>query len=221
MNKELQQKLERPFDANVVKKRRGPGGKDLSYVAVTEYVKRLNECFGTAWGFEITSREQFENQVIVEGRLVAGGVVKSGIGGAELRRSRDGELLSLADAFKAASSDALKRCCRLLGIGLALYDGEDVPAKPAPPTKQGTGDFSAFQRQDAGGRISRAQLSKLRELVYEVGSQWPSFKAWVKEEHGVAIEYASKRLASELIGDLIKANARRGNGRYPQQGEHQ
>ncbi len=131
--------------------------------------------------------------------------------------------MSLGDAFKTASSDCLKRCCRLWGIGLALYDNEETSAPPKesePPSRSIFG--SAKPSNDQHGRVSRAQLEKLRELVAELGAQWPSFKGWVKEEHGVAVEYATRQLASELIGDLIgKAQARRGNGDSSQLGSLQ
>lgn len=218
MNKELREKLERPFDAKAIRKRRGPGNKEFSYVAVGEYVSRLNQVLGTEnWSFRITAREHHEREVLVEGILVAAGTEKFGIGGAELRRTRDGEIMSLSDSFKAASSDCLKRCCRLLGIGLALYQTDKVvDASPAQGQVSGGRGVSIFEpptQQERGGRISRAQLDKLHQLVDELGAEWASFRSYIKEQHGVAVEYASKQLASDLIGDLIaKAQARRGNG---------
>lgn len=230
MNKELKQQLEKAFPAKAIKKRRGPGGKELSYAPVAFYIARLNECFGNGWGFEITAREHHADQVIVEGRLIADGVVKSGIGGAELRRGRDGELMSLGDAFKAASSDCLKRCCRLWGIGLGLYEDDEAVAH-VPEQRQSNrsqssnsifGGTNARAGNDQHGRVSRAQLDKLRELVEELGAEWSRFRAHVKEHHNVAVEYSSKTLASELIGDLInKAQARRGNGDAAQLGRTQ
>tara|TARA_R110002096_G_C14660074_1_gene727636 strand:- start:1198 stop:1866 length:669 start_codon:yes stop_codon:yes gene_type:complete len=219
MTEEQKLKLERPFEPKLVRKRRGPGGKELSYVPVTDYIGRLNECFGSGWSFEITAREQYENQVVVEGRLIADGVIKAGIGGADLRRNRDGEMTSLADAMKTASSDALKRCCRLWGIGLALYVEEENEAAP-PPNQAPTSVFGASKpRNEEQGRVTRAQLDKLRQLVAELGAEWASFRHWVKKEHNVALEYASRSLASEIIGELIhKAQARRGNGHASQPG---
>lgn len=224
MDEKLREKLERPFDAKVVKARRGPGGKSLSYAAVSAYIARLNECFGNdCWSFEITAREQYDQQVVVEGRLVAAGVIKAGLGGAELRRGRDGELMSLGDAFKTASSDCLKRCARLWGIGLALYEDIEVDAHMPEQRHPSSSIFASSKASnDQHGRVSRAQLDKLRELVAELGAQWPSFKDWVKGEHGVAIEYASRQVASELIADLItKAQARGGNGDASQLGRMQ
>ena len=224
MNTETKKKLEKAFPAKVIKTRRGPGGKQLSYVGVIEYIGRLNECFGDGWSFEITARVQFDQQVVVEGRIVADGVIKAGLGGAELRRGRDGEVISLGDAFKTASSDCLKRCCRLWGIGLALYEDEEQPShghsRTTEPSQIKASIFdSPKAREGRHGRVSRAQLDKLRELVAELGAEWRSFGEWVKSEHGVAVTYASRQLASELIGDLIdKAQARRGNGDASQLG---
>src|SRR5205823_7928980 len=91
-------------------------------------------------------KQILEDEVIVEARLTVrtpGGqtIVKTQFGGAEIKRhasgSRSGRPLSIADDYKAAASDALKKCASLLGIGLDLY-GRDRPAEPQDENPQPT-----------------------------------------------------------------------------------
>ena len=76
-------------------------------------------------------------------------IVKTQFGGADIKRhasgASSGRPLSIADDYKAAASDALKKCASLLGIGLDLY-GRDrpeleegpqsKPEAPAAPTRE-------------------------------------------------------------------------------------
>ena len=213
MNDEIRKKLDEPFASALVKKRKGPKGKWLSYVPVTEYVRRLNEIFAGDWSFEITHREQHEDHVLVQGRLIVAGVTKCDIGGATLRRGDDGTLQSLSDDFKAAASDCLKRCCRLLGMGAELYSDDPVDAPVPGATAQENGERPAHAENGRGGRITVGQMRQLKELVAELGSDWHSFRRWVQNERGVTVEYASRGAASELIQDLIgRARRQRANG---------
>jgi hypothetical protein len=59
-------------------------------------------------------------------------------GGSSITRNREtGEVVSLADDLKAAATDALKKACSLLGIGLHLHAGDDaLPGRPAKARPQ-------------------------------------------------------------------------------------
>src|SRR6476661_4215880 len=125
-----------------IKKRQGRGGLQFSYVEHGYVTERLNLVFGFNWDFEIMDKQILEDEVIVEAKLTVrtpGGqtIVKTQFGGADIKRhasgARSGKPLSIADDYKAAASDALKKCASLLGIGLDLYgrdrpyETEDVP----------------------------------------------------------------------------------------------
>ena len=213
MDERTRDLLQKPFDASLVKKRRGPGGRNLSYVEVSHYIARLNEAFAHAWSFEIVGRERIGDEVIVEARLTASGITKTGIGGASINRRREsGEPVSVADDIKAASSDALKRCCRLLGLGAELYsdDPVDLEKRREPRDRH---DNTSNDNNGAEGRVTVAQLGKLQELVAETGSDWRSFRESVRRRLGSNPEYLDRRAASELIGELIEQVRRsRGNG---------
>ena len=118
-----------------IKTRQGRGGLQFSYVEHGYVTERLNLVFGFNWDFEVTDKQILEDEVIVEARLTVrtpGGqtIVKTQFGGAEIKRhasgAKSGKPLSIADDYKAAASDALKKCASLLGIGLDLY-GRDRP----------------------------------------------------------------------------------------------
>lgn len=118
-----------------IKTRQGRGGLQFSYVEHGYVTERLNLVFGFNWDFEVMDKQILDDEAIVEARLTVrtpGGqtIVKTQFGGAEIKRhssgARSGKPLSIADDYKAAASDALKKCASLLGIGLDLY-GRDRP----------------------------------------------------------------------------------------------
>ena len=80
---------------------------------------------------------------MVIGRLSAEGNTKMGFGGSQVTREREsGTPLSLGDGLKAASTDSLKKCATLLGVGLHLYADTPIgrrrpaPAPSQPPPRQ-------------------------------------------------------------------------------------
>lgn len=135
MDEQVRNILERPFPEEVLKQRQGPNGNKLTYAEIQVYVDRLNEAFNGAWSWELVRREVVEDQVVVEGRLTAAGIAKTGVGGTAITRRRDnGAIVSFADDIKTAEADAMKRSCRLLGMGRELYGGNEV--ETAPPIQR-------------------------------------------------------------------------------------
>jgi hypothetical protein len=127
-----------------IKYRQGRGGLQFAYVEHGYVTERLNMVFGFNWDFEVVDKQILEDEVVVEARLTVrtpGGqtIVKTQFGGADIKRHasgmKNGRPLSIADDFKAAASDALKKCASLLGVGLDLY-GRDRPEEPEPVEAQ-------------------------------------------------------------------------------------
>lgn len=207
MDENIKTKLTQPFDRALIKERVGPGGRTLSYVAIGAYIQRLNDVFAYRWDYEITDVRVLENEVIVQVRITApGGMVRAALGGATISKRRDnGQPVSIAHDLMAAEATALKRAARLLGVGAALYADEDGAA-PAPEAAH------AAEPRTESPRITSAQLGKLRSLV----ANWNAYRAGVRERHGVNVELATRRLASELIDELVRANRtappNKGNG---------
>ena len=145
-----------------------------------------------------------------------------------------------ADAKKGAFTNGFKKTAAFFGVGRQAYEGtlddDNVPPVdadnegPPPggrswPPNGGNGRTARAApastakengRSNGNGRVTSAQLSKLRELVDQIGGEWPSFREHVREAHGVNVEYADKKLASELIDDLLATvRKHRGNGSQP------
>src|SRR6476660_9125552 len=145
-----------------IKKRQGRGGLQFSYVEHGYVTERLNLVFGFNWDFEVTDKQILEDEVIVEAKLTVrtpGGqtIVKTQFGGADIKRhasgAKSGRPLSIADDYKAAASDALKKCASLLGIGLDLY-GRDRPDTAAPEETPAPRERENSHVIDATARIT-------------------------------------------------------------------
>lgn len=144
--------LERKLDPKLIKERQ-QGATKLSYIGGHTVIRLLNEAFGYKWSFEIVSDEivpsqpklnkyakagenKYDDQppvVKVLGRLTIPGLgVKEQYGSKVLIGGASEQEAS----FKSASTDALKKCATLFGIGLELYEDDEVPSEgqAASPT---------------------------------------------------------------------------------------
>lgn len=181
-----------------IKMRQGRGGLQFAYVEHGYVTERLNLVFGFNWDFEIVDKQILDDEVIVEARLTVrtpGGqtIVKTQFGGAEIKRhasgNRSGRPLSIADDYKAAASDALKKCASLLGIGLDLYgrdrpaDGEEdnpQPAAPQPPLtlreterspdlQTGISRITSTDSSQRSGLCTPKQVERINGLALQAG----------------------------------------------------
>lgn len=154
------------------KKQRQQGGTTLTYIGGHTVIRLLNEAFNYQWSFEVVSEEVVPSQpkpmfdgwgknrkavVNPDGTQkmepqppvakVLGRLTVPGLGVKEQYGSKVliGGATEQESAFKAASTDALKKCASLFGIGLELY-GEDefnfdleevvAPSQPVTPAPQ-------------------------------------------------------------------------------------
>lgn len=124
-----------------VKTRQGRGGMVMKYVEHSYVTELLNNVFGFDWDFEITDKQILEDEVLVQARLTVRTldgrtITKTQFGGADIKRfgsgPKSGKPLSIADDYKAAGSDALKKCGSLLGIALDLYGRDYSDPEPEP-----------------------------------------------------------------------------------------
>ena len=160
MNREM---LEKQFDKEQIKQRKGTYGNMLDYVDTRTVIQRLNDAFEGNWSFEIVSHEQHAGEVSVLGRLTADGISKTQFGSNKISTSKQGEVISIGDDLKAATSDSIKKCATLFGVGLYLYgtDKSDVD------TSQHTGkaDMSEMSGNKGNGNgITKDQLAQIKKL---------------------------------------------------------
>ena len=182
-----------PFPADVVQQRQGPGGRSFSYIPAEVMIRRLVDSgleysFGQVPGSppEIVQHSNGVNVMMYYGRLhiPALGLPMDDVGTAFIHANGNEE------QYKSAASDCLKRCARLYGIGLEMWEGDPneatrgapppiyQPQQSAPqpaygnqtPTGGGSGYGNRSQTQNhapSNGDMSPAQFGLIQRLARE------------------------------------------------------
>lgn len=221
MNREL---LEQPFSPEQIKQRAGSFGKTLDYIEGHVVIKRLNDAFDGQWSFQVKSHDVFEAEVIVLGELIAAGISKSQFGSSSITRAKNsGDNISLADDLKAATTDSLKKCATMFGVGLHLYSRQS-PQPPqslqsanngienrkythlnsmSPGPTNGIIDSNSNNDYDNNGngtsRLSNKQYNYLLTLGTNHGLTKRDIDQRAIGEFGSAVAYLSKNDASAMI----------------------
>lgn len=114
------------------------GGASLTYIPISEVITRLNKVVGIdKWSFTINycERDKSDPDFVVASvslRVMFGSgdkqemIIRDGIGGQKIKRTKQGDIVDLGDEFKGAVSDALKKAAQTLGIGLYLARSEEA-----------------------------------------------------------------------------------------------
>lgn len=133
-NTNLYAQLSEPFPQEM-ERSINKGGANLTYIPVSEVINRLNKVLGVdKWSFTVQScyRDQADPDfVIAHVRLEYfhsefSTIVRDGIGGQKIKRTKQGSIVDLGDEFKGAISDALKKAAQAFGVGLYLARTEDA-----------------------------------------------------------------------------------------------
>lgn len=192
--------LTKPFRPEQIRQREGNRGKVLSYIDIAAVIERLNQAFEHAWSFEIVRHEIQQGEVIVLGKLTADGVTKEAFGGSSITTDKVGDVLSIADDLKAASSDALKKCASMLGVALELYGGakerpREEPERPEPPRR--ARPLMPMER------VTSRQLAALHSIARRNGLEKRELESVLQERVGhSALNALSRAEASQLITEL-------------------
>ena len=189
--------LERPFPKTLIKTHSNNQGREFSYVEGHEYIKRLNDAFDGDWSFEIEHHNIMTDEVVVMGKLTAGGISKCAFGGVAIKRHREtGQPISLSDDLKAAATDALKKASSLLGVGLHLY-GDEPKDRGKPPVQS----QQQVQKRSVP-RLTQKQLNAIWSIGRALGISQEEVRRRVDQVYSVSPEDLSKQDASHLIGVL-------------------
>ena len=203
MNRQL---LEQTFSQEEIKQRDGSFGQTLNYVSGYTVIERLNQAFESLWSFEIVSHEIHQDEVIVIGKLIAEDIVKTQFGSSRITKAREtGEIVSLSDDLKSATTDSLKKCATLLGVGLHLY-ADKVPSRSAETADQkgNGGDNSQSSNNGNGnGRLSAKQHSFLVKLANKKGLTRKELNDQCVETYGSVIDYLTRQNASSMIENML------------------
>ncbi len=152
MNREL---LERPFEKEQIKQRKGSFGSMIDYVETHAVIQRLNDAFDGNWSFEIIKYERLDDEIIVLGKMTAEGITKFQFGSNKVSFTKSGEAISIGDDMKGAASDCIKKCATLFGVGLHLY---------AETKEEPSDDMSRMSRSKAEDTITKEQLGQIKQL---------------------------------------------------------
>lgn len=214
----LMNTLSEPFGDDLIEIRqdKGTGNRPVSYVSWSRYAERLNQVLGFCWEFDVEIIDMDGDGVTV---LASMTVHRDG---QSVTRKQFGNwstaMLSQGNAIKAASSDALKRCAGLFGVGLHLYFDEHEGGQDYQP--------QGGQGQDRGGQGNRHakndnapatenQLKYLEGLGNKETTP-PNVKQEI--ENALNSGAVSKQFASDLIQ---KAKAQGGQGGQDRGGQGQ
>lgn len=195
MNREL---LEKPFTPDQIRQRQGQHGHMLDYVEGHSVIQRLNDALEGNWSFEVVEHRLFSepDEVLVLGRLSACGTTKCQFGSSTIKRARQTDrIVGMADAFKAAATDALKKCATLLGVGLDLY--ADGPADRPRPVKG-----RPRINDNGGGRVTAKQHQYLISLAKGKGWSRRQIDDHCLQAYGAGLDYIKRQQASALIEAL-------------------
>ncbi|HEX4334331.1 MAG TPA: Rad52/Rad22 family DNA repair protein [Polyangiaceae bacterium] len=202
--------LTKPFSPDQIRERPGQHGKVLRYVDVTSIIERLNETFAFEWSFDIVEHQIRDGEVIVLGKLTAGGVTKAAFGGSGITVDRVGNVVSLADDLKAASSDALKKSASMLGVALEIYGGHRE-ASPAP--ERASRDDAPARPLLPQERVTARQLGALHAAGRDHGFARGDLEALVADRTGRRELGQLSRLEASSLIDELRSNHNGANGR--------
>lgn len=140
LNKNQVQHLLKKTPKAYIRQRPAKGGGTWDYVTGGYVRKVLNLMFGFDWDFEIVSEQLYidAKQVVVKGRLTARvkdrTIVKMQFGCKDVmfknewidgKKTQSKEPLNLGNDFKAATTDALKKCAAEIGVAADIYNKEE------------------------------------------------------------------------------------------------
>lgn len=169
--------------AQFIKKRMGRGGRAYDYIETNYVIGRLNAIFNFDWNLETIWQEmdRKNKQVAVKVRLTVRfldgkSIIKEAFGSSEIKMTKTGDMVDMADDLKAAQSDGLKKAASMLGVGWDVYAGlahaapeaidvdeeDDFMAEPEKP--QDKNKYQTITIQLASGRS--VTVSKFEALGY-------------------------------------------------------
>ena len=213
MDKNIREILEAPFPDEEIRTRKGTFGKQLAYAEVHNYIARLNLAFAGDWSFDITEHKVQDNEVMVLGKLTAGDIHKSAFGCSTITTSRDsGERVSVGHDLKAAASDALKKCCSLLGLGLHLYGMESAPERKEQVSTPPQRGVKVTNDSNGTHRLTSRQYGAIVSIAEKAGYSEAQLKTRILDVHGVPLEKLDRRTASQVISELSNGNGRAAGG---------
>lgn len=114
-----------------IKERPIPGGGTAKFVAGQYMINMLNLLTGFRWSFDVLSENEKHKQIIVKGQLTAEfkdgtKIIKTQFGRSMVKYHKGStDPVDYGNDFKAASTDALKKCASQMGIAWDVYSSDE------------------------------------------------------------------------------------------------
>jgi hypothetical protein len=220
-----------PTPREIVKSRPGKGGGKWDYVPGWWFKKKANFVFGFSHDFEIVGERVDGNFITVKGKLTVrnpktGDLVASKMdyGSSEIKMKKSGGPLDIGNDFKAASTDAFKRCMVQFGFAMDVYgknevrdEGMDVTGDPNDPENTPKPNTPAAQEQVGLWGDEVAQIIKIAKEIGATNEKQVfvavrkiagySITDW-KMTHGAIKDILSKMLQFKLKGGRAQKNGK-------------
>ncbi|MDA3862834.1 MAG: Rad52/Rad22 family DNA repair protein [Deltaproteobacteria bacterium] len=231
--KNLYKNLSQPFPEEAIERTKGSvtkKGYDTTGIKYQYVVNRFNEVLGIG-SFRVDRQYNINEKTSRNGRTMYECCCDLTL---FLGKWSEGEFIpfaeavstgghistNIADAKKGAFTNGFKKAAAFLGCGWQAYagviDDDNIPwtepqSSPTPQVPWSNNNKQPKQKkQPAKGRITHAQLGKLRQLVDQLGGEWKDFKTYVNQRFNKQLQYLNKREASDIIGELIDKERRVG-----------
>ncbi len=209
---DIYSKLAAPFDSTFHDNR---GGVELEYITGEQAVTRLNEVLGVGgWSFRVVqhgfNEEADEIWVLAELHATIDGAptVRQQFGSQKVKRSRSsGSPLDIGFDFKGATTDALKKCASLIGVGLYL-SRKEAPAQPTGEQSTAAAGAQATTNGKATDSLTCSECGEeLKETRFKDGSTWTPIQlaGYGRRKHGRVLCMAHYREANESARRAPKA----------------
>ena len=165
------------------------GGVTLTYIPVSEVITRLNEVLGVfGWSYTIMKCDRDivdPDFIVAHVRLKVGEMIKDGVGGQKIKRTRAGDILDLGDEYKGAVSDALKKAAQAFGVGLYLARSVSTHTPAGQHTRQ-QGETNVTE---IAGLATDKQQNMIRAVCKSMGKVPPhNLQAMTKREASAYID---------------------------------
>ncbi|HZT08913.1 MAG TPA: Rad52/Rad22 family DNA repair protein [Chloroflexota bacterium] len=206
--------LAAPFETTF---RDSRGGIELEYITGEQVITRLNDALGVGgWSFRVLEHgihhEADEAWILAEISATIDGaiVVRQQFGSQKIKRSRSSNApLDVGFDLKGATTDALKKCASLLGVGLYLSKKE-TPGESAE--HDATAPTHAPDDHAEGEPIVCADCGEeLSETRFKDGTRWSPARlaAYGRRKHGRPLCMAHYREANDAVrrGQSLEARA--------------
>lgn len=186
--------------ADKIKTRPGRGGQTFKYVEAGYIVDLLNRTFNGMWDFKIQDQSVGGTQVWVRGELTVWlspeiKVTKSQYGGSDIKATKEGKAVDIADDLKSASSDCLKKCASLFGFAQDIYWKE---------MSQGTAPAETRNREEIVGlgHPTMKQVNYINALCSQKGVDREDIKSEFNVESMKDLKYEDGQTIIKRLTDM-------------------